>query len=111
MRDFSNDHRWLSINTATLRKQRGIERPLTDILDACARHGIRAISPWRDQVAAAGLTQVARQVKAHGLALSGYCRGGMFPSTDAAGLQAARDDNRRGEVAVGAIGAYPGHAT
>ena len=29
--------------------------PLTDIIDACARRGIRAISPWRDQVAAAGL--------------------------------------------------------
>lgn len=95
MRDFSTDHRWLSINTATLRRQRGLERPLPEILDACARHGIRAIAPWRDQVSAAGLTQVARQIRAHGLALSGYCRGGMFPAADAAGLKDARDDNRR----------------
>jgi sugar phosphate isomerase/epimerase len=95
MRDFSQDHRWLSINTATVRKQRGQDWPLPQILDACAARGIRAISPWRDQVAAAGLDVIARQVKALGLELSGYCRGGMFPYTDAASRQAVRDDNRR----------------
>lgn len=95
MRDFSQDHRWLSINTATVRKSRGQEVPLPEILDACARRGIRAVSPWRDQVAAAGLAEVSRQVKAHGLQLSGYCRGGMFTATDDAGLKAADDDNRR----------------
>ena len=95
MRDFSRNHRWLSINTATVRKQRGIEVPLPDIIEACARHGIRAIAPWRDQVAAAGLGNIARLVKTHGLDLSGYCRGGMFTATDAAGLAAARDDNHR----------------
>ena len=95
MRDFSNDHRWLSINTATVRRSRGVDLPLTEIIEACAQRGIRAISPWRDQVAAAGLDTIARLVKAHGLELSGYCRGGMFPATDEAGRRAARDDNRR----------------
>ncbi len=95
MRDFSQDHRWLSINTATVRKQRGHDWPLLQILDACAARGIGAISPWRDQVQAAGLAATSRAVKAHGLALSGYCRGGMFSYADAAGKQAARDDNLR----------------
>ena len=95
MRDFSQDHRWLSVNTATVRKQRGQDWPLPQILDACAARGIRAISPWRDQVHAAGLDAIARQVKALGLDLSGYCRGGLFTHTDAASRQAARDDNRR----------------
>ena len=95
MRDFSGDHRWLSINTATVRKSRGVELPLPEIIEACARRGIRAISPWRDQVATAGLDTISNMVKAHGLELSGYCRGGMFPATDAQGLRAARDDNRR----------------
>jgi sugar phosphate isomerase/epimerase len=95
MRDFSTDHRWLSINTATVRKQRGVEQPLAAILDACAARGIRAVSPWRDQVAGAGLEATARQLRALGLALSGYCRGGMFTYADAAGRQAALDDNRR----------------
>lgn len=95
MRNFSQDHRWLSINTATVRKSRGVEQPLTEILEACAARGIRAVSPWRDQVAAAGLPAISKLVKTHGLELSGYCRGGMFPATDAAGIQAAHDDNRR----------------
>ncbi|MES3002707.1 MAG: sugar phosphate isomerase/epimerase family protein [Pseudomonadota bacterium] len=95
MRDFSQDHRWLSINTATVKKSKGQDLPLPQIIDACARRGIRAISPWRDQVAAAGIDNVAKLVRDHGLALSGYCRGGMFTYTDDKGLQAARDDNRR----------------
>ena len=95
MRDFSHDHRHLSINTATLRRQLGTEVPLDRIVDQCAAHGIRAISPWRDQVAAIGLDRLAAQLKAHGIGLSGYCRGGFFPAADAAGLRAALDDNRR----------------
>jgi len=95
MRDFSQDHRWLSINTATVRKSRGQDLPLPQILDLCAERGIRAVSPWRDQVAAAGLPRVSQIVRAHGLQLSGYCRGGMFPAADEAGLKAADEDNRR----------------
>lgn len=95
MRDFSNDHDWLSINTATVRRQGGAEVPLARIIDQCARHGIQAISPWRDQVAAAGLAQVRSQLQAHGIGLSGYCRGGFFTAADEAGRRAALDDNRR----------------
>jgi sugar phosphate isomerase/epimerase len=91
MRDFSADHRWLSINTATVRAQ----WPLDRIVDECARRGIRAISPWRDQVAAVGLEAIARRIRDTGLELSGYCRGGMFPAADATGRQRALDDNRR----------------
>ncbi|KQP18136.1 sugar phosphate isomerase/epimerase [Pseudorhodoferax sp. Leaf267] len=91
MRDFSSSHEWLSMNTATVRKQ----WQLPQIIDECARRGIRAISPWRDQVAAAGLEATQRQLKAHGMGLSGYCRGGFYPAADKAGLAAALDDNRR----------------
>ena len=95
MRNFSSSHEWLSINTATLRKQEGREVPLLEILDQCAAQGVRAISPWRDQVTAAGLQATSQAVRAHGMALSGYCRGGMFTHVDEAGRIAARDDNRR----------------
>ncbi len=105
MRDFSQDHRWLSINTATVRKSRGVDLPLPEIIEACARRGIRAISPWRDQVQAAGVSNIAKLVREHGLSLSGYCRGGMFPALDAAGLKAARDDNRRAVDEAAQLGA------
>lgn len=100
MRDFSNDHRWLSLNTATVRKQ----GDLTAIVEACARHGIRAIDPWRDQVAAVGLNRAVRAVKDAGLDLSGYCRGGMFTADDAHRSE-ARDDNRRAVDEAVALGA------
>jgi sugar phosphate isomerase/epimerase len=91
MRDFSADHRWLSINTATLRGAGTLDR----IIECCVRHGIRAISPWRDQVHAIGLERTAELVREHTLELSGYCRGGMYPAIDAAGRRRAIDDNRR----------------
>src|ERR1700677_879529 len=100
MRDFSGDHRWLSLNTATVRKQGN----LASIIEACARHGIRAIDPWRDQVAAVGLDRAARAVRDAGLELSGYCRGGMFPA-DAVHRAAARDHNRRAVDEAKALGA------
>src|ERR1700761_7807474 len=100
MRDFSADHRWLSLNTATVRKQ----GDLVEIVDACARHGIRAIDPWRDQVAHVGLDRAVRAVRDGGLELSGYCRGGMFTS-DAARRTEVRDDNRRCVDEAKALGA------
>ena len=100
MRDFSEDHRWLSLNTATVREQ----GDLLQIIEACARHGIRAIDPWRDQVASVGLDRAVRAVRDAGLELSGYCRGGMFAS-DAAHRMEARDDNRRAIDEAKALGA------
>jgi sugar phosphate isomerase/epimerase len=100
MRDFSGDHRWLSLNTATVRRQ----GDLVAIVEACARHDIRAIDPWRDQVAAVGLDRAVRAVRDAGLELSGYCRGGMFTS-DAARRVAVRDDNRRAVDEARALGA------
>jgi len=81
----------LSLNTATVRAQ----WTLPEIIAGCTRHGIRGISPWRDQVAAAGLKDTAQRNRDAGLVVSGYCRGGMFPAVDREGRRAALDDNRR----------------
>ena len=75
----------LSLNTATVRKQWN----LAQMIDGCARHGIRGISPWRDQVAALGLKEAASQIKTHGLTVTGLCRGGFFTAKD------WKDDNLR----------------
>jgi sugar phosphate isomerase/epimerase len=91
----------LSINTATLRQQ----WLLPDIISGCVRRGIRLISPWRDQVAAAGLKETARRLRDSGVALSGYCRGGMFPAVDRQSRKLALDDNRRAVDEALALGA------
>jgi sugar phosphate isomerase/epimerase len=75
----------LSLNTATVRKQWN----LAQIIDGCARHGIRGISPWRDQVAQMGLKKASSSIKSNGLTVTGLCRGGFFTARD------WKDDNRR----------------
>jgi sugar phosphate isomerase/epimerase len=95
------DSSLLSLNTATVRAQ----WDLPSIIDGCARHGIRGISPWRDQVAKAGLEESAARIRAAGLVLSGYCRGGMFPAIDREGRRAALDDNKRAVDEALALGA------
>jgi len=81
----------LSLNGATVRAQ----WTLPQIIDGCARHGIRGIAPWRDQVAAAGLSETAARIRDAGLVVTGLCRGGMFTAPDRALRRAALDDNRR----------------
>ena len=91
----------LSINLATVREQWN----LREAVEACARHGIRAIAPWRDQVAAAGLDEAARIIRGHGLRVTSYCRGGFFPAAEAASRQLAIDDNLRAIDEAAALGA------
>jgi sugar phosphate isomerase/epimerase len=116
MRDFSGGHEALSINTATVRRQ----APLDQIVDACARRAIRTICPWRDQVQSVGLEKIAAQLRAAGIGLSGYCRGGFFPAADEAGVKVALEDNRRAideakalssPCLVLVVGALPGALT
>ncbi len=91
----------LSINLATVREQWN----LREAVEACARLGIPAVDPWRDQVAAIGLDASVRAIKDAEMKVSGYCRGGMFPATDEAGKQAAIDDNKRAIDEASVLGA------
>ncbi len=75
----------LSLNTATIKKQ----WTLAQAIDGCARHGIRGISPWRDQVAALGLQKTKKLIDENGLTVTGLCRGGFFTAAN------WLDDNRR----------------
>jgi sugar phosphate isomerase/epimerase len=91
----------LSINLATVRQQWN----LREAVEACARHGIKAVDPWRDQVAAVGLEESVRVIRANGMRVTGYCRGGMFPAADEAGRRAAIEDNKRAIDEAAALGA------
>jgi sugar phosphate isomerase/epimerase len=90
----------LSLNTITVKSLN-----LAQAVEACARHGIPAISPWRDIVQAAGVANAAKAIRDAGLAVSGLCRGGMFPASDVAGRAAAIEDNRRAIAEAHAVGA------
>ncbi len=91
----------LSINTATVKEQFGFRA----VAEACAKLGIPAFAPWRDQIAAIGLDEAARIVKGTGLHVTGIIRGGMFPAADHAGRSAAIDDNKRAIDEAAILGA------
>ncbi len=100
MRDLSHDRSLISINSMTVKPW-----SLEELVEGCARVGVAAISPWRDIVQACGLARAAALVRAHGMTVTGLCRGGMFPAADAAGRRAALDDNRRAVDEAAALGA------
>ena len=88
----------LSINLATLRGW-----DLRQAVDGCLRHGVTAISPWRDQVQALGLDRAARLVRDAGLRVTGLCRGGMFPAATEQSRRAAIEANRRAIAEAAAL--------
>ena len=81
----------LSLNTATVREKWSLRQ----MIEGCARHGIRGIAPWRDKLAELGVKEAAKIIRAHGLTVTGLCRGGMFPAADRQGRRAAIEDNLR----------------
>jgi sugar phosphate isomerase/epimerase len=102
MRDLSRDNRYLSINTATLRR----ERPLVEIVPALAAAGIPGIGPWREQIQAIGIKAAARLIGNHGLTVSGVSRAGVFTAQGRSGLQQVLDDNRHAVDEAAGIGAH-----
>jgi sugar phosphate isomerase/epimerase len=101
VRDLSADLSLISINTATVRRQ----WTLGPAIDGCARAGIRAVAPWRDQLADYSVARAGRHLRDAGMTVTGLCRGGMFPAADAAGRERALADNRRAVDEAAAIGA------
>jgi sugar phosphate isomerase/epimerase len=85
----------LSLNTATVKKQ----WKLAEIIDGCARHGIRGIAPWRDQISEMGLAKAASSIRRNQLTVTGLCRGGFFTAKN------WQDDNRRAIEEAHALGA------
>lgn len=91
----------LSLNTATVKEQWSLKK----CIEGSARHGITGISPWRDKLAEYGVQNAAKHIRDVGLTVTGLCRGGMFPAKDAAGRQAAVEDNKRAIDDAAALGA------
>jgi sugar phosphate isomerase/epimerase len=68
---------------------------LQECVEACVRHGVGWIAPWRDRVNEAGLQVGARMIRDAGLRVSSLCRGGFFPAATQAARLERIDDNRR----------------
>lgn len=85
------DPRKLSIHQVTLLRQCSTPQ----FVELMARHGVPCASLWRDKVREYGVEATAALVADHGLAMSGYCFGGLVTSPDAREAARARDDVRR----------------
>lgn len=90
-----------AINTATL----GHRLSIHDTLDAIARSGFGFVAPWRKEVEAANLRDVARQLRALGLRLSGYVRSTFFAGASPEQFTAHIEDNQRALDQAAELGA------
>jgi sugar phosphate isomerase/epimerase len=82
--------RRLSLNQITLNKL-----SLTECVEACVRHDVGWIGPWRNKVAEIGVAESARIIHESGLRVSGLCRGGYFPAATASERAVQIADNLR----------------
>jgi sugar phosphate isomerase/epimerase len=76
MRDFSNDHSALALNTATLGHNldgHGAGWPVERVIDACAARGITGIVFWRREIGTRAV-EIGNRVRAAGMQVVGLCR-------------------------------------
>ncbi|RFS87356.1 sugar phosphate isomerase/epimerase [Actinomadura spongiicola] len=78
---------------------------LPEAVEACVRHGIGAIAPWRDRVAEIGVDRAARLLRDAGLRVSSLCRGGFLTASSAPARREALRNNRAAIEEAAALGA------
>jgi sugar phosphate isomerase/epimerase len=81
----------LALNVATLREQ----GDLRHTVEACARHRVRGVAPWRDQLATIGAKDVARMCRDQGLTVTSLCGAGGFSAADRKGRKSAIEQGLR----------------
>ncbi len=91
----------LSIHQVTLLQQCSTPQ----FLEVMARNDVPCASLWRDKVREHGVEATAALVADSGIAMSGYCYGGLVTSPDPREAARARDDVRRALDEAAALGA------
>jgi sugar phosphate isomerase/epimerase len=91
----------LSVHQVTLLQQ--CSTPA--FVDVLTRNGVRCTSVWRDKVREHGVERTARLLADNGIALSGYCWGGLVTSPDRGEAAQARDEVRRALDEAAAVNA------
>jgi len=98
-------------------------KPLTDLSQLCihtittkpwsietsaknfSEAGVKGITVWRDALSGRNIKQTGQMLRDSGLEIVSLCRGGFFPSSDAAKRKAALDDNRKAIEEAAELGA------
>ena len=86
-----HDPSLLSINQLTTRDQWS----LPEAADGYARAGVGAMAVWWEKLREIGAARAARVIRDAGLAVTGYCAGGLLTARDPAERRRRLDDNRR----------------
>lgn len=93
MRDFTNDHSALALNTATLGHNLdgfGAGWPVELVIDACAERGFAGIVFWRREIGTRAV-EIGERVRAAGMEVVGLCRTPYLTGSEApASLDEAR---------------------
>lgn len=92
------DLRRLSFNQMTAGKA-----SLREVIDACTRHGVEWIGPWRHAVGD-NPAESGKILRDSGLKVSSLCRGGMFPAATSEERRQRIEDNLRAIDEAAAIG-------
>lgn len=90
----------LSMNQVTLLQQCATPQ----FIEVLSRNDVRCASLWREKTREHGVERTAALVRERGIALSGYCWGGLLTSPDRGEASTRRDDMRRALDEAAALG-------
>jgi sugar phosphate isomerase/epimerase len=91
MRELKGHPELCAINTATL----GFTAPISEVIEAIARHGFGGLAPWRREVEGQDVKAIARRIKDAKLKVTGYCRSTFIPAATSAEFRANIDANKK----------------
>jgi sugar phosphate isomerase/epimerase len=95
------DERLLCINHVTVMQQWSVKQ----LIEGVQRHGIGAISIWRDKLRECGAAETARMLEGQGLVVTSLCAAGLITTPEAAEAVGAIDELKRAIDEAAAIGA------
>lgn len=107
MRDFSNDHSALALNTASLGHNlegHGAGWEPERVIDACAARGFGGIVFWRREIGARAI-EIGDRARAAGLSVAGLCRTPFLVGTEAVGKASVLDEAKASVDMAAGLGA------
>ncbi len=107
MRDFTNDHSALALNTASLGHNldgHGAGWPPERVIDACAERGFGSIVFWRREIGSRAV-EIGARARAAGLSVAGLCRTPFLVGAEAMDRQTVIDGAKAAIDMAASLGA------